>query len=168
LLQHSWKQQQQFCDRLFPDTIFPLVKVYNPLLGQGLEHILGYLQSWSCLQRPRKINRVCNQVRHPNLTPTEYIIAVMADKNKSLLLVYTNISAAEGTKVSSQWSRLNFVIFISMVEIKFGQLLLAAAEERTRLAGYVLFKYLCPHAGMVLHEKKSENHWVITKHHCAP
>jgi hypothetical protein len=51
-------------------------------------------------------------------------------KNKSMLLVYTNISAAEGTKVSSQWSRLNLVIFISMVEIKFGQLLLAAAEER--------------------------------------
>jgi hypothetical protein len=110
--------------------MFPLVKVYNPLLGQGLEHILGYLQSWSCLQRPRKINRVCNQVRHPNLTPTEHIIAVMADKNKSLLLVYTNISAAEGTKVSSQWSRLNLVIFILMVEIKSGQLLLAAAEER--------------------------------------
>jgi len=54
----------------------------------------------------------------------------MVDKNKSLLLVYTNISAAEGTKVSSQWSRLNLVILISMVEIKFGQLLLAAAEER--------------------------------------
>jgi hypothetical protein len=54
----------------------------------------------------------------------------MADKSKSLLLVYTNISAAEGTKVSSQWSRLNLVIFISMVENKFGQLLLAAAEER--------------------------------------
>jgi hypothetical protein len=53
-----------------------------------------------------------------------------ADKNKSLSLVYTNISATEGTKVSSQWSRLNSVIFISMVGIKFSQLLLAAAEER--------------------------------------
>ncbi len=82
--------------------------------------------------------------------------------------MYTNISAAEGTKVSSQWSRLNLVIFISMVEIKSGQLLLAAAEETTRLVGYVLFKYLCPHAGVVLHEKKSENYWAIAKHHCAP
>lgn len=83
LLQHSWKQQQQFCDRLFPDKIFPLVKVYNPLLGQGLEHILGYLQSWSCLQ--------------------------MTQKNKP------------GVQPS-----------------------------------------------VMLHEKKSENYWGITKHHCAP
>ncbi len=67
----------------------------------------------------------------------------------------------------------------SMVKIELGHLHLNGSDQirsaaacccwgETRLVGYVRFKYLCPHAGVLLHEKKSENYWAITKHHCAP